>query len=93
LRHTQLVDYGLYQIGSFGCVLGGAWHRPWIGFLIAVILGGVHLTLSVERSLEARFVVFATAVGALVEMGQIAAGTYRFTSPRAGRSLVLPMRT
>jgi hypothetical protein len=80
LRHTQLVNYGLYQIGWFACVLGGAWHRPWTGFLIAVILGGVHLTLSVERSLEARLVVFATAVGALVEMGQIAAGTYRFTS-------------
>ena len=47
---------------------------------MAVILGGVHLTLSVERSVEARLVVFATAVGALVEMGQIAAGTYRFTS-------------
>ena len=80
MRHTQLVNYGLYQIGWFACVLGGAWHRPWTGFLIAVILGGAHLTLSVERSLEARLVVFATAVGALVEMGQIAAGTYRFTS-------------
>lgn len=80
MRHTQLVNYGLYQIGWFACVLGGAWHRPWTGFLIAVILLGAHLTLSLERSLEARLVVFATAVGALVEMGQIAAGTYRFTS-------------
>jgi hypothetical protein len=40
LRHTQLVNYGLYQIGWFACVLGGAWHRPWTGFLIAVILLG-----------------------------------------------------
>ena len=80
MRHTQLVNYGLYQIGWLACVLGGAWHRPWTGFLMAVILGGAHLTLSLERSLEARLVVFATAVGALVEMGQIAAGTYRFTS-------------
>ena len=80
MRHTHLVNYGLYQIGWFACVLGGAWHRPWTGFLIAVVLLGAHLTLSPERSLEARLVVFATAVGALVEMGQIAAGTYRFTS-------------
>ena len=80
MRHTQLVNYGFYQIGWFACVLGGAWHRPWTGFLIAVILLGAHLTLSLERSLEARLVVFATAVGALVEIGQIAAGTYRFTS-------------
>ena len=80
MRHTQLVNYGLYQIGWFACVLGGAWHRPWTGFLIAAILLGAHLTLSLERFLEARLVVFTTAVGALVEMGQIAAGTYRFTS-------------
>ena len=80
MRHTQLVNYTLYQIGWFACVLGGASHRPWTGFLIAVALLGAHLTLSPERSLEARLVVFATAVGAVVEMGQIAAGTYRFTS-------------
>ena len=80
MRHTQLVNYTLYQIGWFACVLGGASQRPWTGCLIAMILVGVHLALSVERSLEVRLVVLATAVGAVVEMIQIAAGTYRFTS-------------
>ena len=80
MRHTQLVNYALYQIGWFACVLGGASHRPWTGFLIAMILVGVHLALSVERAFELRLVVLATAVGAVVEMMQIAAGTYRFTS-------------
>jgi hypothetical protein len=80
VRHTQLVNYTLYQIGWFACVLGGALHRPWTGFLIAMILVGVHLALSLERSLEVRLVVLATAVGAVVEIGQIAAGSYRFTS-------------
>ena len=47
---------------------------------MAVLLIGVHLALSFERSLETRLLVFATAVGAVVEMVQIAAGTYRFTS-------------
>lgn len=80
MRYTQLVNYTLYQIGWFACVLGGASHRPWTGFLIAVVLLGAHLTLSPERSLEVRLVVLATAVGAVVEVGQIAAGSYRFTS-------------
>jgi hypothetical protein len=75
-----LINYTLYQIGWFACVLGGAWHRPWTGCLMAMILVGVHLALTVERSLEVRLVVLATAVGAVVEMIQIAAGTYRFTS-------------
>jgi hypothetical protein len=80
VRHTPLVNYTLYQMGWFACVLGGASQRPWTGCLIAMILVGVHLALSVERSLEVRLVVLATAVGAAVEMYQIAAGTYRFTS-------------
>ncbi len=80
MRHTHLINYALYQIGWFACVLGGASHRPWTGFLVAMILVGVHLALSVERSLEVRLVVLATAIGALVEAIQIATGTYRFTS-------------
>jgi hypothetical protein len=80
LRHTQLVNYALYQTGWFACVLGGASHRPWTGCLMALILVGVHLALSVERTLEVRLVVLATALGAVVEMVQIGAGTYRFTS-------------
>jgi Protein of unknown function (DUF2878) len=62
------------------CVWGGSSHRPWTGFAIAIILVGVHLALSVERYLEVRLVGLATAVGAVVEMMQIAAGTHRFTS-------------
>jgi hypothetical protein len=80
VRHTQLINYALYQIGWFACVLGGASRRPWTGFLIAMSLVGVHLTLSVERSLEVRLAVLTATVGAVVEMVQIAAGTYRFTS-------------
>ena len=64
MRHTQLINHALYQMGWFACVLGGASHRPWTGFLIAMILVGVHLTLSVERSLEVRLAVLAATVGA-----------------------------
>ena len=75
-----MVNYTLYQIGWFACVLGGASHRPWTGCLIALALVGVHLTRSLERSIEVRLMALATAVGAIVEMVPIATGTYRFTS-------------
>ncbi len=90
MKHTRLINYAFYQVGWFACVLGGASHRPWTGLLIAVILIGVHLTLSLERSLEARLLVVATVVGAVVEMVQIAAGTYRFTSGTANDALPPP---
>ena len=80
MRHTQLLNYALYQVGWFACVLGGASQRPWTGFAIAVALIGVHLALSIERSVEARQVGLAVIVGLIVEVVQIASGTYRFTS-------------
>ncbi len=90
MRHTHLINYALYQIGWFACVLRGASHRPWTGFLVAMILVGVHLALSVERSFEVRLVVLATAVGAVVEAMQIATGTYRFTSGTVSDALAPP---
>ncbi len=80
MRHTQLLNYTLYQVGWFACVLCGASQRPWTGFVIAVALIGVHLALSIERSVEARQVGLAVCVGLIVEVAQIVAGTYRFTS-------------
>ena len=90
MRHAQLVNYALYQIGWFACVLGGASHRPWTGCLIALILVGVHLALSVERFHELRLVLLATAVGGAVEMIQIAAGTYRCASGTVNDALPPP---
>ena len=90
MRDTQLVNYAFYQVGWFACVLGAASHRPWTGFLTAMVLVGVHVALSVERSLEVRLVVLAAAVGAVVEMVQIAAGTYRFASGTLTHALPPP---
>jgi Protein of unknown function (DUF2878) len=87
VRHAPLLNYALYQVGWLACILGAAWHRPWTGFLIAASLLGVHLALSVERSIEVRLVLLATAVGALVEMFHIGAGTYRFTSGAVAEAL------
>ena len=90
MKHTHLINYALYQAGWFACVLGAASHRPWTGFLIATILIGAHLTLSPDRSIEARLVVLVTAVGAVVEIVQIGAGTYRFTSGTVNHALPPP---
>ena len=59
VRRADLINYALYQTGWFACVLGAAAHRPWTGFAIAIVLVGVHLVLSVGRSLEVRIVVLA----------------------------------
>ena len=90
MKHTRLINYSLYQAGWFACVLGAASLRPWTGFLIAASLVGGHLALSRERALDARLLVLTTVVGAVVEMVQIAAGTYCFTSGTMNDALPPP---
>ena len=80
LRHTSLINYALYQTGWFACVLGASWRRPGVGLSIALVLIGAHVVLSPKRNVEVGLVLFATVVGAAVEIFQIAAGTYHFTS-------------
>ncbi len=80
MRHTQFVNYALYQAGWFACVLGGAWHWPWTGAAIAIVLTATHVAWSRERALESRLVLLAAGVGLVVEVYQIAAGTYGFSA-------------
>jgi len=79
-RYTSLHNYLFYQAGWFACVLGGASHRPWAGFLFATALVGAHLTWSHDRAREVRRVAVAVVVGTAVEAIQIGAGTYQFAS-------------
>lgn len=62
MRHTQLINYALYQGGWFACVLGASWQHPWVGLAIALVLIGARLTLSCERLVECRLVILATIV-------------------------------
>lgn len=78
MRHTNLVNYVLYQAGWFACVLGAAWGYPLTGFLIAALLIATHLWLAVERVLELRLMLLTLIVGLAVEVVQQATATYRF---------------
>ena len=79
-HYTTPLNYAFYQAGWFACVLGGAYHRPWAGFLVATALVAAHVTLSDDRTCEVRRLALAVAVGVIVEAILIDAGTYRFTS-------------
>lgn len=79
-RYTALTNYLFYQAGWLACVFGGAFSRPWTGFLFAATLIGAHFVWSPSRARDSRRVALAIIVGTAVEAIQIAAGTYRFTS-------------
>lgn len=77
-----MLNYALYQIGWFACILGAAWGWPKAGAAVGLFLIGVHLAVSgTQWRAELTLVALALVLGLLVEGFQVWSGTYaRFTS-------------
>lgn len=77
-----MLNYALYQIGWFACILGAAWGWPVAGAALGVTLIGVHVVVSGRTWREELALMgVALALGLVVEGFQVRSGTYaRFTS-------------
>jgi hypothetical protein len=74
-----LINFLLFQVGWFACVLGGAHGYPFTGSAIAVLIIALHIALSSSRQFEFRLILTATLIGAVFESLIVIAGlaTYR----------------
>jgi hypothetical protein len=77
---TPFVNFLLYQIGWFCCVLGAAWHFPWLGMTIALGLVGVHFWLATDRTTQLKLVLAAAGVGFVIDSSQLWLGVFSFPS-------------
>ncbi|MDH3287056.1 MAG: DUF2878 domain-containing protein [Betaproteobacteria bacterium] len=75
---TLFVNFVLFQIGWFACVLGAAHGLPWIGALAAAAIIGLHLARATQPKLELALVAAAAVLGALFETFLVQAGWVRF---------------
>ncbi|HKK05076.1 MAG TPA: DUF2878 domain-containing protein [Gammaproteobacteria bacterium] len=62
---TTLINFALFQLGWFGCVLTGAAGEPWIGALLAVAIVAWHLRWAPRPALELKLIGVAVGIGAL----------------------------
>ena len=75
---SRLVNFVLYQVGWFACVLGAAWSFPWTGVAISLTFVGVHLWLADDRPAQWKLSAIAAGVGLLVDTAQLWAGVFTF---------------
>ncbi|RMD75004.1 MAG: DUF2878 domain-containing protein [Bacteroidetes bacterium] len=75
---AKLLNFSLYQLGWFCCVLGAARGYPLAGGLAALVLLAAHLWLSSERWPEVKLVLAATLLGILIDSVQLATGVLVF---------------
>lgn len=62
---NKLINFLLFQLGWFACVLGGAYGLPWTGTGIALAIVVVHLARVPRPKAEAQLILAAAGIGLL----------------------------
>lgn len=75
---VRLLNFLLYQIGWFACVLGAAYARSTWGIAVAISLVGIHLFLTTDRTNQAKLLLIAVSVGFVVDSALLEIGVYQF---------------
>ena len=75
-----LMNFALFQIGWFACVLGGAHNLPWLGSFAVLVVVALHLWRAVQPTREAALVLSAGAIGAVFESTLVFLGLMSYPS-------------
>ena len=75
-----LLNVIAFNVGWFACALSAAWHLPWIGTGIVLLLAGVHLQLAVRPLQELKLMGTAALLGLIWDSLLVASGILTFPS-------------
>jgi hypothetical protein len=62
---NNFINFVLFQIGWFACVMSGAQGHPWIGVLIAAAVIGWHLWKAPAPGAEVKLMLLAVIIGSV----------------------------
>jgi Protein of unknown function (DUF2878) len=78
-----LLNFAMFYLGWFSCVVGAARGWLWVGPAVAAALLLVHLALTPSRAREARLILLAGLFGFAVDTSLASAGLFAFTRTSA----------
>ena len=81
---SSVINFSLYQLGWFACVLGAARGWGWPGAAIALALTALHLALVERPGVEAPLLAAAGLVGLVVDSAHAGFGILEFHGHQAG---------
>lgn len=64
---TPLINFLLYQVAWFGCVMGAAAGQPMVGVGLSILIIGLHLAWSTAPMTELRIILLTGIIGGLWE--------------------------
>jgi hypothetical protein len=78
--NTTLINFAAFQIGWFACVLGAAYHMPWVGPVVVALAIALHLQRARAPMREVMLILAAGLVGAIWDSLLVAYAGMRYTS-------------
>jgi hypothetical protein len=76
----RLLNFAMFYLGWFACVVGAARGHLWLGPAVVAALLLLHLIFAPNRPGEARLIVVAGLFGFTIDTLQASVGLYAFTS-------------
>jgi hypothetical protein len=70
----MLLNYGLFQLGWFACVMGAAKGHPWLGLPVVAMAVLVHLFAARQPVREASLLLICTLLGAVLDSALLLTG-------------------
>jgi hypothetical protein len=77
---TTFVNFILFQVAWFACVLGGAHEAPWIGPVVVAGVAAYHLSRVPNPKAEFSLLALAAAIGAVFDSALAATGWLSYPS-------------
>jgi hypothetical protein len=76
----KLINFVLFQIGWFACVLGGAYQMPLAGSLVALVIIAIYLTIVDTSFSEIKLLSLALMIGLIFESALVSGGFAIYSS-------------
>jgi hypothetical protein len=82
-RFPKLLNFILFQVCWFSCVLSGASGHTKIGVIVALLVGGLQIASSKNRLNEFSFLLLACVLGTALDLIPMKYGMFSFVNPAA----------
>lgn len=78
IRIAKPVNFVLFQLSWFSCVLGAVWGLPLFGPVIALVVSGLHVSSTRKPGSELFFLVLACVTGTSLDLIPLYLGAFSF---------------
>ena len=62
-----VINFILFQIGWFACVMGAAKQMPWLGIIVVAAIVAWHLSQAIQPKLEVYLIIITLIIGAIYD--------------------------